>query len=187
MEGFGMMGRFAAASVVTVMLVSIGCGGGGGTCTPTTTDISGIWEGAITQDDVARGNPGTISATITQTQCTLGGTWKFSFGDAQLDKTFTIFGSAPTTTAVDIDLRECTGLSGSCDTTAQCDFVISGTLLSPAEISGTFTTGQNCSESETGSFDITLRARITPTPVTTPTVLATFVIPTAAPTPTPTP
>ena len=180
-----MMGRFGASLAIgAALLGAAGCSGGGGSCTPG-TDISGIWDGRVTQDDVERGAGGAISATITQNQCTLGGTWNFSFqNDPQLDKQFTITGSspAPGSSAVNLDLEQCIGLNGSCDTIEQCVYVVAGTLVSPTEITGTFQTGDNCSFSENGSFDITLLTRITPTPVTTPTVIA-LPFPTGTPTP----
>jgi len=146
-------------------------------------DISGTWSGPTSGDDVARGNPGTVSAAITQDSCTLGGTWNFSFGDALLDKSLEITGSAPETTAVQLDLKQCNGAAGSCSTVAPCDIRASGTLVSPTEISGTYMTVENCSFSESGSFDITLRARLTPTPLTTPTGVPTLPFPTVTPTP----
>jgi len=141
-------------------------------------DISGIWSGPVSSDDVARGDPGTVSAAITQNDCSLGGTWTFSFGDANLDKQLEIKGNVPQTTAVQMDLRQCNGAAGSCTSLASCDYRASGTLVSPTEISGTYTTVENCSFTESGSFDITLRARLTPTPAATA-----LPIPTATPKP----
>jgi hypothetical protein len=173
-----MMGR-RHTPLAGIALLMAACGGGGGPpCVPT-TDISGIWNGTATNDDVARGNSGTIAATITQSGCTLGGTWTFTFGDTFLDRTLEVTGNSPQTTAVTLDLKQCNGAAGSCDTVEPCDFLATGTLVSPSEINGSYTTGQNCSFSESGSFDITLQARLTPTPVPTTT-------PTAAPTATPT-
>jgi len=161
--------------------LGLGCGGGGGgsSCMPS-ADLSGIWSGPVSGDDLARGNLGTVSATITQNSCSLGGTWAFSFGDALLDKQLEITGNVPETTAVQMDLKQCTGAAGSCGSVAPCDYRVTGTLVSPTEISGTYTTAENCSFSESGSFDITLRARLTPTPATTPTALP---LPTVTPTP----
>jgi hypothetical protein len=166
-----------------IALLGIGCGGGGGgTCLPS-ADISGSWSGPVSRDDVARGNPGTVSAEITQNGCTLGGTWTFSFGDANLDKELEITGTAPVTAAVQIDLKQCNGAAGSCTSVETCDIRASGTLVSPTEISGTYATVANCSFEESGSFDITLRARLTPTPLITPTFVPTFPLPTVTPTP----
>jgi len=178
-----MMGRFGASLAVGVVLLGVaGCGGGGGSCTPAATDISGIWGGHVTQDDVERGGGGVIVATITQDQCgTLAGTWNFTFGDSLLDKQLGIVGSAPKTSAVNLDLVQCIGLNGSCDTAEPCGIVVTGTLVSPTDITGTYTTGDNCSSSESGSFEITLQSRITPTPVVTPTVIG-LPIPTVTPT-----
>ena len=177
------MGRFGASLAIgAALLGAAGCGGGGGSCTPG-TDISGIWDGRVTQDDVERGAGGAITATITQNQCTLGGTWNFAFeNDAQLDKQFSITGGAPApgSSAVNLNLEQCIGLNGSCDTIEPCVYVVTGTLVSPTDITGTFQTGDNCSFSENGSFDITLLSRITPTPVPTG-------VPTGLPIPTVTP
>jgi hypothetical protein len=175
--------RLSSSWLGVIVVVGIGCGGGGGaTCMPS-ADISGLWSGSATRDDVARGENGTVNAGITQTACTLGGTWTFSFADPLLDRQLEITGNAPQTAAVEMDLKECTGLSGSCDTVAPCVFRAVGTLVSATEISGTYATGDNCSFSEAGSFDITLRSRLTPTPLTTPTALPTLPLPTVTPTP----
>jgi len=172
--------RRPCAGLAIIVLVLSACGGGGGsTCVPT-TDLSGIWGGTATNDDVARGNSGTIAATITQSACTLGGTWTFSFGDTFLDRQLEVTGNSPTGPSVVFDLKQCVGAAGSCDTVDTCDFLATGTLVSATEISGSYTTGVNCSFSETGSFDIALQARLTPTPTST-------ITPTAVPTGTPTP
>src|ERR1051326_6984427 len=128
-----MMGRSRA--VLAGIAISVAaCGGGGGATWVPTTDISGIWTGSATSDDVAGGETGTIAATITQTACTLGGTWTFSFGDAMLDRQFEVTGSSPRTSAVDLVLKKCTGVGGACDTVETCDFIVSGTLASATEI-----------------------------------------------------
>jgi hypothetical protein len=165
-------------------LLGFGCGGGGGNSCVPTSDISGLWAGSVTHDDVAQSSPGTVSASITQTGCQLGGTWTFSFGDVLLDKTLMITGNSPETTAVAMNLNECeVGLAGTCQTVDPCTFVVSGTLVSETEISGTYTTNDRCSESEAGSFDIAFQARLTPTPVPTTVVLPTPLPPTPTPTP----
>ena len=166
-----------------IAAIGIGCGGGGGGTCPTASDISGLWSGSATKDDIARGENGTIAATITQSGCTLGGTWKFSFADPMLDKQLEVTGSPPQPTAVSISLDQCTGIAGACDTVATCTLQVTGTLVSASEISGTYVTGVNCSESETGSFDIMLQARLTPTPVIAATPVPTLRSPTAKPTP----
>lgn len=180
-SGGGKKMRRMSAWLSVLVVLAFGCssGGGGGSCGPT-TDISGLWKGPVTDDDVARGNPGTITAAIEQAGCDLGGTWAFDFEDPDLDKKLAIKGSAPETTAVDFDMNECVGSAGSCTSVARCNYVVSGTLVSPTEISGAYAASSDrCSITQSGSFDIQLQARLTPTPVP--------VLPTAFPTATPTP
>jgi hypothetical protein len=170
-------------------LVGFGCGGGGGGHCTASTDLSGLWTGTVTHDDVARSSPGTVSASITQDGCTLGGTWTFTFQDVFLDKTLIITGDAPQapeTSAVAMKLNECElGLAGSCETQSPCTFVVTGTLVGSTEISGTYATDDHCSESEAGSFDIAFQAHLTPTPAP-PTIALPTPLP-ATPTPAPAP
>jgi hypothetical protein len=176
-----MTRAYAGLAIIFSVFSACGGGGGGPPCVPT-IDLSGIWSGTATGDDVARGEPGTIAATITQSACTLGGTWTVTFADASLDRQLEITGNSPQAASVVFDLKQCVGAGGSCDTVDTCDFLATGSLVSATEISGSYTTGVNCSFSESGSFDIALQSRLTPTPVPTITPTA---VPIATLTPTP--
>jgi len=157
-----------------IALLVVGCGGGGNTCGQT-TDITGNWSGPILEDSVARGNPGTVNASIAQSGCDLGGEWFFVFQSPTLNKSFLIEGSAPQTPSFDITLDQC--LDSGCGTLSFCQYTVTGTLINPNEITGTYATQDNCSTTQSGSFDMTLQSRLIPTPT----------IPIATPTPTPTP
>jgi hypothetical protein len=161
-----------------ITLLFIGCGGGGSTCGPS-TDITGTWSGPVLQDDVSRGNPGTVDATILQSGCDLGGSWNFTFQSPTLNKNFKITGSAPETTNVQLTLLEC--IDPNCFSITTCEYQVTGTLVSPTEISGTYATESNCSSTQSGSFDMSLRTRLTPTPVSA----ATGTPPSPTPIPTP--
>ena len=65
--------RRSFAWVGGLALLGFGCGGGGGGhCTPL-SDVSGLWAGTASHDDIAPNSPGMVSAAITQVGCTLGG------------------------------------------------------------------------------------------------------------------
>ena len=68
-------------------------------------------------------------------------------------------------------------LDSGCGTLSFCQYTVTGTLINPNEITGTYATQDNCSTTQSGSFDMTLQSRLIPTPT----------IPIATPTPTPTP
>ena len=154
-----------------VASLAAACGGGGGSAScPNPPDIAGDWSGAVTNDTVARGASGSVRVSFATAACRVTGTsWLFSFpSDAALNQDLTVKGTVDGA-SVSLDLKNAgTG----------CDFRVTGTLASPTEISGSYQSTEDCSASETGSFDITLQARATPTvAATTPTV--------PAPTPTP--
>jgi hypothetical protein len=159
-----------------IALLVVGCGGGGNTCGQT-TDITGNWSGPILEDSVARGNPGTVNASITQSGCDLGGEWFFVFQSPTLNKSLLIESGAPQSPSFDITLNQC--LDSGCGTLSFCQYKVTGTLVNPNEISGTYATEDNCSTTQSGSFDMTLRSRANPVPVAT----ATLPIPTLTPTP----
>lgn len=154
---------YASACVAALLLcLAAGCGGGGGGGCPNPANIAGDWSGSVANDDFARGAPGSVQASFAMSACNVTGTsWSFSFATApQLNQTFTVTGSAQGT-SVSLDLR---------NTSTLCDFQVTGILVSSTEISGTYSTTADCSQSEAGSFDITLQARPTPTiAVATPT------------------
>ena len=171
-----------------VVLASLlpACGGGGGSKScPGAQDLSGLWEGAVLSDTVARTNPGTVTLAITQSDCQLGGSWLLQFEDSKLNKLLEVSGSPPETSAVRIDLNQCEELLlTTCVTVNPCTFKVDATLVSPTEMSGTYATQDRCSFSESGSFDITLRGQLTPTPTLVPVALPTPE-PVATPTPAP--
>jgi hypothetical protein len=160
-----------------IALLVVGCGGGGGNTCGQTTDITGTWSGPILEDDVARGNPGMVNASIAQSGCDLGGEWFFDFQSPTLNKSFLIGGGAPQSPSFEITLAQC--LDSGCGTLSFCNYTVTGTLINPTEITGTYATQDNCSTTQSGSFDMTLQSRATPVPVATATPLI--------PTPTPTP
>lgn len=174
----------AAAFMITSLLLA-GCGGGGGSDCSSFTDISGTWSGPAQDDTIARGNPGRVDASIGQSGCTVGGQWNLTFQDSSLDKGFVPGGSPPQTTAVNLSLTLCEGLS--CSFVTTCVYEMTATLVSPTEMVGNYTTATNCASSESGSFDITLIARLTPTPTFEPVPTSVPLTPTPTRTPTPTP
>jgi hypothetical protein len=157
-----------------ISLLVVGCGGGGGSTCGQTTDITGSWNGPVIEDSVSRGNPGQVNASITQSGCDLGGEWFFVFQSVTLNKSFLIGGSAPESTNVNFLLDQC--LDSGCGTLSTCVYKVTGTLITPTEITGTYTSQSNCSTTQSGSFDIKLQFRFTPMPIST-----------ATPRPTPTP
>jgi hypothetical protein len=174
-----------AAAVVITSLLLAGCGGGGGAnCVPF-NDITGTWDGTIQNDSTARGNPGRINASIGQSGCEVGGQWNMTFQDSDLDRSFVIKASPPQTTAVDLNLTLCEGLA--CTFVTTCEYEATGTLVTPTEIVGHYTTAKNCSFTQEGDFDITLTARLTPTPTFQPVPTSVPLTPTPTHTPTPTP
>ena len=168
--------RHSLFGIIALLIVGCGGGGGGDTCS-SSLDITGTWSGPVIQDDVSRGNPGTVDTTIAQSGCELGGTWNFTFQSPTLNKNFLVGGSPPETTNVQFEIQQCN--DPNCVSITPCIYQVSGTLIGGTEISGTYATEDSCSTTQSGSFDITLRARLTPTPApaATPT----------APTPTPAP
>jgi len=168
----------ASAAIATALLFTVlGCGGGGGgTSCSGAKDITGVWSGTATNDSVARGNPGTINASIEQDGCDLGGAWQFTFQDSTLNADFLVSGVAPQGTNVFLQvystLTSCDEF-GNCAISA-CIYDVNGTLVGGDEIVGTYaSTNDTCSQSRSGDFDI-VRTQRFPTPV-----------PTAVPTPTP--
>jgi hypothetical protein len=184
----GRMARWKIAGTagVACALVALSCGGGGGggTCSPS-TDISGNWSGPATGDTIARGNPGVINATFVQVGCEVIGAWAFDFQDTHLDITRDVAGSPPETNKVSLKfgntVESCDQSLGFCQTVNGCIYDVEGTLVSPTEIVGTYATGQNCSQSQNGSFDIKLVSPFVPAP--TPTPFAFIDVPAATPTP----
>ena len=164
---------------MVLVCLAAGCGGGGGSSScPGAQDISGFWTGNVLSDDVARNSPGTVTASITQNNCELGGSWFLIFEDEKLNKGFVVSGSPPDTQDVRINLNQCIEfLNASCVAINPCTFEVKATLVTPTEMNGTYATNDQCSFSETGSFDITFRGRPTPVPTSA------IVIPTATPTP----
>jgi hypothetical protein len=161
---------------IIASLVVAGCGGGGGSSCPQSTDITGSWSGPVLEDDVARGNPGQVNASITQSGCALGGEWFFVFQSDTLNKSFLIGGSAPQSNNVNFPIEQC--LDSGCGTLSTCVYQVTGTLITPTEINGTYTAEKKCSTKQSGSFDIRLQSRFTPPAFSTAT---------PGPTPTPTP
>jgi hypothetical protein len=157
-----------------IPLLFVGCGGGGGSSCGETIDITGSWSGPVLEDDVARGNPGQVNASIMQSGCDLGGEWFFVFQSDTLNKNFLIGGSAPQSSNINFPIAQC--LDSGCGTLSTCVYQVTGTLITPTEINGTYTTEKNCSTKQSGSFDIRLQFRFTPVPFST-----------ATPSPTPTP
>jgi hypothetical protein len=169
-----MRGRWTRILVLVALAAACGGGGGGSASCPGAQDITGLWTGNVLSDDVARNSPGTVTASITQNNCELGGSWFLTFEDDKLNKGFVVSGSPPDTQDVRINLNQCLEfLNGTCDATNPCTFEVKATLVTPTEMNGTYATNNQCSFSESGSFDITFRGRNTPTPVATPPVLAT--------------
>jgi hypothetical protein len=150
-----------------IALLVAGCGGGGGSTCGQTTDITGTWSGPVLEDDVARGNPGTVNASISQSGCDLGGEWFFVFQSPTLNKSFLIGGSVPQSTSINFPIAQC--LDSGCGTISTCHYQVTGTLINPNEITGTYTSEQNCSTTQSGSFQITLQSRLTLTPPAAPT------------------
>jgi hypothetical protein len=175
-----MRGRWTRILVAVALVAACGGGGGSASC-PGTQDITGLWTGNVLSDDVARNSPGTVTASITQNSCQLGGAWFLIFEDEKLNKSFVVSGSPPDTQDVRINLNQCIEfLNGTCQAINPCTFEVKATLVTPTEMNGTYATNNQCSFSESGSFDISLRGRLTPTPVPTAAVF-----PTETPTPTP--
>lgn len=152
-------------------LVGWRCGGGGGSSCSPGADVQGVWTGPVTSDDVARGNPGTVTASITQSDCTFGGTWRFTFEDPNLNNLFEILDGSASTSQVDLAMFECTGAANSCATVSTCSYQVTATLVSPTEMTGSYVAGDICASFNQGTFDITLLNRFTPTPaaILTPT------------------
>jgi hypothetical protein len=170
------MRAFAAISTA-LLFAALGCGGGGGgtSCTGA-QDITGIWSGPATNDTVARGNSGTITASIEQAGCELGGIWDFVFQDPTLDRALQLSGAPPQGTDVFFKVFDTVTTCdefGNCAVSG-CIFDVNGTLIGGNEIVGTYvSTNDTCAQSRSGDFDI-VRIQRFPTPV-----------PTAVPTPTP--
>lgn len=178
--------KSAAIVAVTGVVVALGCGGGGGgSCTPS-SDISGNWSGPTADDTIARGNPGVVNASFSQIGCNVTGSWSFDFQDSHLDSTRSVVGGPPSKSRLSLkvgnSVESCDPVTGFCSTVKGCIYDIEGTVVSPAEIVGTYATGQNCSQSQQGSFDIKFVSPLAPTP--TPVALPTL---TPAPTVLPTP
>jgi hypothetical protein len=169
---------FVGLAVLALVAWRCGGGGGGGSCSGG-TDIQGVWRGPVTSDDAARGNPGTVTASITETDCTLGGTWTFTFEDPSLNKLFEILGGSASQSAVDMVMFQCTGAANSCVTVSTCSYEVTATRVSPTEMTGSYVAGSTCGSFDEGTFNLSLVNRFTPTPAPAAT-------PTAPP-PTPSP
>ena len=169
-----MRGSWTWILVLVALVAACGGGGGGSPSCPGAQDITGLWIGNVLSDDVAQNSPGTVTASITQNNCELGGSWFLIFADEKLNKSFVISGSPPDSQDVRINLNQCLEfLNNTCTAINPCTFEVKATLVTPSEMNGTYATNDQCSFSESGSFDITLRGRITPTPVPTPLATAT--------------
>jgi hypothetical protein len=57
--------RLSSSWLGLIVVVGIGCVAGGGATCMSSADISGLWSGSATRDDVARGENGTVNAGIT--------------------------------------------------------------------------------------------------------------------------
>jgi hypothetical protein len=168
---------FVALALLVLAAWRCGGGGGGSSCSGG-TDVAGLWSGPVTSDEASRGNPGTVTASITETDCALGGTWALNFEDPSLDRLFEILGGSASQSAVDIQMFQCTGFANSCATLSTCSYQVTATRVSPTQMTGSYVAGGTCASFDQGTFDISLVTRFTPTPALTSTV---------APTPTPTP
>jgi hypothetical protein len=157
--------------VLAAALVQCGGGGGSKSC-PGAIDITGSWRGPATNDAQARGVPGTITANISQGGCSLGGIWNWAFPASELNRALLITGDPPTSASVALVLGEsttdCDETGNFCQKVVGCQYDVVGTLVTPNEIVGTYATGSNCSQSDTGDFDIRREgpapAPATPTP-----------------------
>jgi hypothetical protein len=142
----------------------------------------------VTSDAVSRGNPGTIIAnifcTFTPTDITNTGTWMFDFQDPSLDQLFAITSGSASSTEVNLNTFLCNGAAGGCTTISTCEYEITATLVTPIRMVGSYTASDTCASFNQGTFDITLQARFTPTPVATP-ILTGTPEPTATPVPPP--
>src|SRR5262245_29762000 len=99
-----------------------GSGGDGSSCPD--TGIQGLWSGPVTSDEVARGNPGRVTASIVQNSCTFSGTWTFTFEDSDLNNLFSIEGGSASESEVSLSIFECTGVANGCDTISTCSYEI---------------------------------------------------------------
>ncbi len=180
------VGKLLAAVGVVSAIVAVSCGGGGSSCKPS-VDLSGNWSGATSGDTIANGNPGVVNATFLQIGCSVSGTWTFDFQDSHLDSTRNVVGSPPEKDDVFLQfgtvVESCDLSSGTCSQVNGCIYDVVGKLVSPTQITGTYQTGQNCSQSQTGSFDIHFVSPLVPTPTPPIIVLPTIAVPTPTPTP----
>jgi hypothetical protein len=140
----------------------------------------------VTSDAVARGNPGTIIAnifcTLTPTELSNTGTWKFDFEDPRLDQLFAIVGGSVTESDVNLVMNVCNGAAGSCVSINSCAYNVTATRVTPTHMTGSYVAGITCASFDQGTFDIALQGQFTPTVVPTP-----FTTGTPEPTPTPEP
>ena len=142
----------------------------------------------MTSDEVSRGNPGTITATIfctlAPTELSNTGTWKFDFQDPSLDQLFAIVNGSVNPPNVSLELALCNGPASSCETVSTCTYNVAGTLVTPRRMTGSYTASSTCASFNQGTFDITLQALFTPTVVPPPITTGTPK-PTATPIPPP--
>jgi hypothetical protein len=138
----------------------------------------------VTSDAVARGNPGTITAnifcTLTPTDLSNTGTWRFDFQDPSLDQLFAIIGGSVTDSDVNLTVALCNGAAGGCSTISTCNYDITAKRVTPLRMTGSYTASATCASFDQGTFDITLQQLFTPTAAPIP-------ITTGAPEPTATP
>jgi hypothetical protein len=147
-----------------------------------------LWTGPVLSDAVSRGNPGTITAnifcTLTPTELSNTGTWKFDFQDPSLDQLFAIVKGSATSTQVNLGVALCNGAAGGCDSVSTCTYNIAATLVTPLRMTGSYTASDTCASFNQGTFDITLQHLFTPTAA--PTAITTGTPePTATPAPPP--
>ena len=139
-------------------------------------------------DAIARGNPGTINAnifcTLTPTDLSNTGTWKFEFQDPNLDQLFAIVAGSVTESDVNLTVALCNGAASGCSTISTCDYDITATRVTPFRMTGSYTASATCASFNQGTFDITLQHVFTPTVPPTPFEAGTPE-PTATPAPPP--
>jgi hypothetical protein len=150
-------------------LVAWRCGGGEGGSSCPDAGIQGLWSGPVTSDEVARGNPGRVTASITQDNCTFGDTWTFIFEDSDLNNLFSIEGGSASESEVSLVMFECTGANNSCDTISTCSYQVTATRVSPTQMTGSYVASEICASFNQGTFDMTLVNLFTPTPAPTST------------------
>jgi hypothetical protein len=100
-------------------------------------DLSGIWLGSVTDNSLGSA---TFTFTVEQKRRRLKGTWSDDIGDAGK-----FLGHVASDGASLVFKFKVTG--------HRCRLLATGTLISPTEISGTYTT-RHCSSATFGTFDV---------------------------------